>query len=261
MTAPLESADSWWSASVPPDAAADEHQWLGATAQLDLDHPKVRITAQKLTQARQTHAARAAALHDFVRRLPFSTRPIDERVTASEVLRIGCGDCHSKGVLFVALCRAAGLPARLLYVQLRPRYLNGILSEVPTVMPHAVGQVFVEGRWHSTDGYVIDPALFANAKALLRESVRDCGWGIVREARGVWDGRSESLHQFRAADVLDVFGSVHDPAHFCRSGGSAPPRGWLGGWRLAVRSRLVNRRVARVRTRSVQQTAGTVVVH
>lgn len=227
-----------------PEPEAPE-VWLRPTRQLDLAHPRIHITAQKLTQAKQSHAARAAAIQDFVRRMPFAASSHADAVNASEVLQSGRGDCHSKGLLFTALCRAAGLPARLLFVDVRARFLAGLLPDGPASLPHAVGQVCVEGAWRSTDGYVVDPVLFARAKDLLRDGEADCGWGIVREATGHWDGHGDCLQQFRRDDVLRVFGAFHDPAGFYGDADRAP--GWLGGLKYALGARLVNRRVAQVR--------------
>ncbi|TWO64444.1 transglutaminase family protein [Caenimonas sedimenti] len=220
--------------------------WLVETRQLDLSDPKLRITAQKLTQARQSLPARAAAIQAFVRGLPFSASADGHSVRASEVLRRGSGDCHSKGVLFTALCRAAGLPARLVFVDVRPRFLAGILDRGPAVLPHAVGQVLLPDGWHSTDGYVVDPVLFAHAKHLLHDHGLDSGWGIVQEAAGAWDGQGDCLQQFRAGDVVDHHGAWHEPAafHATRPAGT---RGWLGRLQYAIATRLVNLRVARVR--------------
>src|SRR3954466_12244455 len=90
--------------------------WRAETLQLDFSHPSIRIAAQKLTQLRQGAPERAVAIHEFVRRLPFGAFADVSHVRASDVLRSRRGDCHSKGVLFVALCRAAGIPARLNFV-------------------------------------------------------------------------------------------------------------------------------------------------
>jgi transglutaminase-like putative cysteine protease len=248
---PADTADSgpssWpsgWAVadSLPPGAEG----WLRETAQLDLSEPKLRITAQKLTQSRQTLAERAAAIHAFVRRMPFSAAPAGSGVRASEVLREARGDCHSKGVLFTALCRAAELPARLLFVDVRPRFLHGILDAAPVVMPHAVGQVLVAGVWWSTDGYVVDPALFALAKQLLRDEELDCGWGVVADAHGSWDGRSHCLHQFREADVVRNWGAFDDPAQFYATCGRGS-HDWLGRMKYALGAQLVNRRIRQLR--------------
>ena len=222
------------------------HAWLRESLQLDLSHPKVRITAQKLTQALQSIPARVAAIQAFVRRLPFATSLDSRRILASEVLRRGHGDCHSKGVLFVALCRAADIPARLLFVDVRTDFLCGILDEGPRVLPHAVGQAWVDGCWISTDGYVVDPALFAQAKLRLRNENRDCGWGIVLEATGLWRGDCDCLQQFRPADVVRSHGVFHDAREFYARSATSGTAG-RRGLKYAVGAHLVNRRVGRAR--------------
>jgi hypothetical protein len=220
--------------------------WLEETRQLDLSHPKLRITAHKLTQARQCLHQRAAAIHDFVRRMPFEAGTQSASLRASEVLLRGRGDCHSKGVLFTGLCRAAGLPARLLMVRVRTRFLAGMLDAGPDTITHAVGQVRFGDRWVSTDGYVVDPLMFALAKRSLRETGMDSGWGIVLDAPGHWDGRSTCIQQFRGADVVETLGTFADLDAYRAAG--APDGGrWLHGMKYALGARLVNWRVGRMR--------------
>lgn len=223
-------------------------RWLRPTRQLDLAHSKVHITAQKLTQARQTLPARALAIHDFVRRLPFGASPDVTGVQASDVLRQRRGDCHAKGVLFTALCRAAGLPARLNFLQVRTRFLRGILDDGPDSMAHAVGQVLLDGRWVSTDGYVVDPALFVRARSRLADEGTDGGWGIVHDAPASWDAVGSCLQQFRPQDVVHDHGYFDDPATFyaqLHTGAGAP--GWVERLKYALGARLVNTRVGQLR--------------
>jgi hypothetical protein len=226
----------------------EPRQWLDETLQLDLSHPKIHITAQKLTQSRQTLAERVLAIHDFVRRIPFGAFADVSHVRASDVLRSNRGDCHSKGVLFVALCRAAGFPARLNFVRLRPRFLHGILDQGPDTMAHAIGQVRVDDRWVSTDGYVVDPILFSQAKRLLRVAEVDCGWGVVAEAQPGWDGRSECLHQFRWSDVVHDYGTFDDPSEFYeRLNEEEGAPSWVARLKYSLGAQLVNRRVGQLR--------------
>lgn len=234
--------------TVPPRVDPDSwtEGWLRETTQLDISDAKLRITAQKLTQARQSHAARAAAIHDFVRRMPFAAAADGGSRRAGEVLRDGRGDCHSKGVLFTALCRAADIPARLQFVRVKTRFMAGILPEAPPAMPHAVGQVLLDGQWLSTDGYVVDPVLFARARRLLDEFGESSGWGIIAGSRGRWDGTGDCLQQFELDDVLENYGVFHDAAHFYGTRGEMLP-GWVGSLKYAVGAQLVNRRVAQVR--------------
>lgn len=233
-------------------SAASMQDWLHDTRQLDLSHPRLRITAQKLTQRLQTLPERAAALQDFVRRMPYSACRRPAHTRASEVLAQRQGDCHSKALLFTALCRAAGLPARMQFLRVRADYLAGILHDRPEAITHAVAQVHVDGRWVSTDGYVVDPILFVRAKQLLDDSERDSGWGLVREASGEWDGKSPCLQQFRWDDVLVSYGVFDDVQEFVQHGMPREP-GWLGWMQQALRAHRLNRRVARMRAATLQQ--------
>src|SRR5512133_1319613 len=127
--------------------ADSAHGWLAETPQLDLSHPGIQLTALDLTHSFPGTRERAMAVHDFVRRVPFGAFSDISHVRASDVLRANRGDCHSKGVLFVALCRAAQVPARLNFLRITPRYLNGIFEQAPESLAHAVGQVLIEGSW------------------------------------------------------------------------------------------------------------------
>jgi hypothetical protein len=240
-----------------PADCPSPRQWRHETLQLDLSHPKIRITALKLTQVRPSGPDRLLAIHEFVRRLPFGAFADVSHVRASDVLSSRRGDCHSKGVLFVALCRAAGIQARLNFVRVRPRFLHGILDQGPDTMAHAVGQVRIDDRWVATDGYVVDPILFSQARRLLRETGVDCGWGIVADARPGWDGRSESLQQFRWSDVVHDYGCFDDPCEFYEQLGEeegAPS--WVARLKYALGAHLVNRRVAQLREARAPAEAG-----
>ena len=105
--------------------------WLRETPQLDLSDSRLRITAQKIAQSRQTHAARVAAIQDFVRRLPCCAAAGLDQARASEVLHRGQRDCHAKAVLFTALCRAVGLSARVQFLRVRSSFFAGVLSKRP----------------------------------------------------------------------------------------------------------------------------------
>lgn len=233
-----------WSSSIPPALHVDDPQaWLHETAQLDTSEPRLRITAQKLTQSVQTIAGRAAALQGFVRKLPY-TALADARATASEVLRRRRGDAACKGLLFTALCRAAGIPARLQFFEVRARFLAGFVDGALPVVPHAVAQVHVGGRWLSTDGYVVDPTLFAHAKRRLREQDAEIGWGVRAAAQGVWNGAGDCLHQLDPTDVVRRHAPVHEPAEFY----AQQHRGaWPPSLVAVLRGHLLDRRVRALR--------------
>ncbi|MBI4879251.1 MAG: transglutaminase domain-containing protein [Planctomycetes bacterium] len=72
--------------------------------------------------------------------------------SASEVAKTRAGDCSEHAVLLAALCRAAGIPAR---VAMGLVYAGGIFGG------HAWTEVWIDGAWYALDGTigrgVVDP--------------------------------------------------------------------------------------------------------
>ncbi|MES2482626.1 MAG: transglutaminase-like domain-containing protein [Pseudomonadota bacterium] len=199
---------------------------LRETALLDFSHPRLQLCARRLAGPGLSARDRVLAIHSFVRLIPLRMgAPPATPVCASRVLRGERGDANSKGVLFVALCRAAGVPARLRIFRLRSDPLHALRGGHDGAVLHPVGQVWLEGRWLSTDAYLLDPLLFALARRRQTQERRD-GWGPRPDAPAIWDGHDDCLQLFSPADVLHGPASVHDPAPIApRTGG--PARVWL----------------------------------
>jgi hypothetical protein len=116
----------------PPDhpsyrLPADPSDWpeeLAATPLVQVEDPEIRGTAQRITSGTADPAEAARRLTDWV------YERLDKQITMSvpsarQVLDAGVGDCNEHTVLFLALARSLGLPART-----------------------AVGLVFVNGRFY-----------------------------------------------------------------------------------------------------------------
>jgi transglutaminase-like putative cysteine protease len=94
--------------------------YLGADEAIDLEHPLVQETAATLP-AGDGDVVFARAAYEFVRdTITHSMDARDRRVTwrASDVLRERTGLCYAKSHAYVALLRAAGIPAGLCYQRL-----------------------------------------------------------------------------------------------------------------------------------------------
>ena len=167
-------------------SSEDVSQWLGNTQLLDLNDPKLRIQALRITQLAYSATQKAVFIHDFVKSLPFGCVAAFDHVPAAAVLRAGRGDCHTKGTLFVALLRAAGVPARLRFVSLPSKFLAGIIDVTQESITHAVGEVYLSGRWVQTDTYVTDEQFEMRAWGELVERGLRVGLGIHVNADRSW---------------------------------------------------------------------------
>lgn len=117
---------------------------LESTGDIDSGNAAIVAKARELTEGLATPTERAGALRRFV----FTT--LDKRLatwipSASAILARGVGDCTEHTTLFVALCRAAGIPARPVF---------GVAYLGPGSRAfgyHAWAEVALDGRWVAVD--------------------------------------------------------------------------------------------------------------
>ncbi|MBD90015.1 MAG: hypothetical protein CL940_06740 [Deltaproteobacteria bacterium] len=117
---------------------------LKSDATMDADHPSVALLAKSFTERFHTPEARAEAIRLWVHE-NLAKELATHVPTASGVLARRVGDCTEHTWLFVALCRAAGLPARPVYGLM---YLG---DAQPSFGYHAWAEVALGGRWHVLD--------------------------------------------------------------------------------------------------------------
>ena len=104
---------------------------------------------------------------------------------ASETLEKKSGQCNNKNNLFMALCRAAGIPARMHFAEIRKKIIRGLCSETiynktPDVLSHSWIEVEVDGNWKRIDTHILDKPLFNGAKKALEEKGWDMGYAVAK---------------------------------------------------------------------------------
>ena len=95
---------------------------LASTALIDSDHPQVQAFARTHTQGaddRERAVALNLAVRDLIRYDPYKIDLSPQGMRASTALAQGHGWCVPKAALLAAVCRAAGIPARLGYADVR----------------------------------------------------------------------------------------------------------------------------------------------
>jgi hypothetical protein len=226
--------------------------WMRETPQLDINSPKLRFLANQITYQLSADRSKAVAIHDHVKALPFGCAAQFLQIKASEVMDLGYGDCHTKAILFVALLRAVGVPARMRFVSLPTRFLTGLIDTGSQTMTHAIAEVYLDTRWYQTDTYVVDSDLSREARELLRTTNLQQGYGVHLQGDQDWNGFDDAYAQSSAYDpsslpVVD-WGISHDPAHFYADTTHAALRHSFSmrvKWMLGAQ--LVNRKVQRIR--------------
>lgn len=197
-----------------PDRGAPAHTagtigvFLAPGDYVDSDHPAITVCAADLVAGAADPAAAARRLYDHVRDMPYQADDFEDLATyrASDVLSVGHGYCVSKASLFTALARAAGIPARVGFADVRnhlasPRLLQAMATD--TFAWHGYAEVMLRGRWVK-----VSPTF--DAATCRRAGVPPLEW----------DGASDALLQAfdgtgRRMDYVRHHGVFHDvPARF-----------------------------------------------
>ena len=130
-------------------------------------------------------------MYGFVKRIPFS-KPLKLRLrTAREVIDAGRGDADDKATVLIALLRAAGIPARLRYIELRGEILRGLTSGVGSAA-RPLAEIWLGERWMRTDTYIFDAAYMAAARQRLKNAGWEWGYAIHRDGNTLWNGAGDA---------------------------------------------------------------------
>jgi transglutaminase-like putative cysteine protease len=106
----IEIRDAQTLTAEPADA--DAMQYLRPEPLIESDAPEIRAEAQRAIRGVEGARARAERLTRYVNAL-LDKKPTVSLPSAREVLRTKVGDCNEHTALYVAMARAAGIPARI----------------------------------------------------------------------------------------------------------------------------------------------------
>jgi transglutaminase-like putative cysteine protease len=120
---------------------------------VDSDHPAVMAFAATHAQG-ATDAERAVALfyavRDGFRYDPYRLDLSPQGMKASTVLEVGHGWCVTKAALLAAVCRAAGIPARLGFADVRNHLSTERLRALmgtDVFIWHGYAELWLDGAW------------------------------------------------------------------------------------------------------------------
>lgn len=189
------------------EAETTANEYLKETAYINFSHPKIQWALHNDLNISSygTPKEKAIAIHDYVRDTVLFgfNRPFFD-MTASQVLEARRGFCNNKSTLFAAMLRAIGIPARQIFVDIDTEVLHGFVSPPTKYVDHSYVEVYLNERWIKCDSYIVDPALFREAVAKLKEEKRSLGWGCHVKGTNSWDGESDSFSQFFIQDAEKI---------------------------------------------------------
>lgn len=193
-----------------------------STQLADHDHPLVKATALRLIEGETTVRGRLEKLFHYVRdEIQFGFPAGGDFVRASETIESRFGQCNTKSTALLALCRAAGIPARIRFSLISKEIQHGFFAGLayalmPPRISHSWVEVLVDGRWRRIDAYINDKPLQEHAVAALRRRGWRTGFSVALPRSGEpgidLDLDDEKFSQMAA--VTDDHGTYDDPSAY-----------------------------------------------
>ncbi|WP_075594146.1 transglutaminase family protein [Pseudoalteromonas sp. PAB 2.2] len=234
------------------------NELLIETPMLDFNHPKIQslIEQRKWRDIEPFYAI--GQIYHFVQDEILFGYNADDRLSASQVLSDGYGQCNTKGTLIIALLRAVGIPTRLHGFTIfnglqRGAIPNYLFFFAPERIIHSWVEVYHEGRWINLEGYIIDKSYL---KQVQNNFAAQCsqfsGFGIatkcLTEPNIDWNGQDTYI---QSEGIADDFGVYSQPDEFYKQYGS----NLFGVKKILFRyllRHLMNFNVNRIRTNGIK---------
>ncbi len=136
------------------DMQNDFRMYLKPTEFIDSDSQEVMAYAESIAGSERTYIDKAVKLYyavrDGIRYDPYRIDISRKGLKASSTLKRKYGFCVSKAILLAAAARAAGIPSRLHFADVRNHLTSRRLIEVmesEVFFYHAYTELFIENKW------------------------------------------------------------------------------------------------------------------
>lgn len=179
---------------------------------------------------------------------------VADDLRASRVLADGIGQCNTKGTLFMALLRGAGIPCRFHGFTIDKALQKGAITGLayllaPRNIIHSWVEAWLDGRWVELEGFILDRAYLSKLQEMFADHKGSfCGFGAatpdLQKPQVEWTGGNNHIQK----DGINCdFGVFDDPDSFYARHGAnlSGMKKWL--FRSMVRQSM-NANVERVRS-------------
>ena len=165
-------------------------RYLMSTRLLDYKNERIRrlIAARGWDKLPEYECIRS--IYDFVKDEILFGYNTDDAIPASKVLADGYGQCNTKGILFMALLRACGIPCRIhgftINKQLQKGAMSGFVYHLaPRDIVHSWVEVCLEDTWYELEAFIIDKEYLDSLKEYTGVCTGPfCGYGVAVKDMG-----------------------------------------------------------------------------
>ncbi|MEK3718432.1 transglutaminase-like domain-containing protein [Paenibacillus sp. FSL R7-0333] len=227
--------------------------YLKETELLNYAHPLIQQIVHSRRWDSMSRKEQILGIYNYVRdEIRFGYNRADD-IPASEVLQDGYGQCNTKGVLFMALLRAVGVPCRMHGFAIDKKLQKGAMKGwyyqlSPREIIHSWVEVLYEDKWLNIEGFILDVPYLTKLQQKFEQCTGSfCGYGAATDnfqnPQIYWN---ENDTYVQKEGIVQDFGIYDSPDAFF----TAHPQG-LSPFKKIIYSRVVrhlmNRNVDHIR--------------
>ena len=160
-------------------------RYLEHTSLLDYEHKRIQKLIKKRKWKELPEFDRIKSIYNYVRDEILFGYNKDDNIPASKVLKDGYGQCNTKGILFMALLRACGIPCRVHGFTIDKKLQKGAMTgfvykNAPENVFHSWVEVFFEDKWYELEAFILDKEYLQKLQKKNIECEGDfCGYGVA----------------------------------------------------------------------------------
>lgn len=224
----------------------------------DYESREIQSVVAEILKGKESEEDKLEALFLYVRdSIKFGFLPKIDDYRASEILKAGIGQCNNKSGLFLAMCKASGIEARIHFSGIKKEIQRGLFRGItyklmPSEISHSWIEVKIDGIWKQVDSYINDSDFYTSGKVQLKRENWKTGYSISCESGSSssdFDLEGKSFVQMDA--VTEDFEVYDDPAEFYHSSLYQNKPGFLKKIIYLLSLPGVNRRVVALRNKSL----------
>lgn len=151
------------------------NNYLKETPILNYSNPSIQSLIKEQKWMELDTIERVKSIYNYVRDDIKFGYNISDKITATEVLKDGYGQCNTKATLLMALLRAVEVPNRIhgftIHKALQKGAISGIWYKLsPKNILHSWVEVYVNDKWYFLEGVILDKTYLS----ALQKEYKDC---------------------------------------------------------------------------------------
>lgn len=195
-----------------------ENRYLKETELLDYSNDLIQTLINKRNWDNLDDFNKIKAIYNFVRDEIRFGYNVDDKIAASRVLKDGYGQCNTKGILFMALLRAVGIPCLIhgftIDKKLQKGAMTGIVyKSAPQNIFHSWVEVYYRDKWFELEAFILDIDYLKQLQKINANCHGSfCGYGVaVNDFKNPIIDWNENNTYIQSEGINQDFGIYDDP--------------------------------------------------